>query len=328
MFQSVSGIKNTRFIFGHSATRRFLVLIALIVQCAAPQLAQSEIIFQDDFETADKSATNADGFVWGHGRRVAVVMQDPVDGPVKVYEQAPIYEIQDATMPDGATRDWTAFNGEYSLMFNYPSVAEMEATGVEPFSEIRFDIGVPRRELWISFMLKVPPNYNHSPAINNKLFTIWMDGYLQSGEGTTLLVQYWPDQAGGAYLHWQRSSNFDTVNTVQTYDDFLHYPTDQGRWMQLVIHLKASSTNAKSDGKIGIWRRWDGDSLFTNIADWNGIVPVPESDPIGWKAGYIMGWANKGFEVETEWQIDNFILSTTSLITGASKPLPPTLEEG
>lgn len=283
------------------------------------QSVQSGIIFQDGFESADMSGVsgiNTNGFSWHGNNNTSVITQDPADGPVAVYNNKVIYNPHPSTYENGTPRDWTAFEGAHSLRVRYAPLRE--------WSEQRYDIGTAQKDLWISFMLKVPPTYNHSPAINNKLFTIWMDGYLQAGEGTTLLLQYWPDE-NGSYLHWQRSSNSDTVNSGGALPHLIDTPADQGRWMQLVIHVKASSSNATSDGKIGIWRRWDGETSYTNFLDWTGVVPVPSGGPQGWKAGYLMGWVNQGFAVETEWQIDDFILSDTSLLTAdTAAPNPPT----
>lgn len=167
--------------------------------------------------------------------------------------------------------------------------------------------------------------------MHNKLLAIWQDGYIQSGEGTNFVWNYWPEyensvRTGDSYLDGEFSTNFASIQggLPEYHEGFLKGTADAGRWMKLVFHVKVSSTNTTPDGKAVAWRRWDGDSEFTKISDWTGIVKTPTNGPDGFKAGYLLGWASAGIAVQTEFQIDNFTLSTTSLITNLTTPRPPT----
>jgi hypothetical protein len=111
---------------------------------------------------------------------------------------------------------------------------------------------------------------------------------------------------------------------------FISVPADRGRWMQLVFHIKASSSNTSDDGILEMWRRWEGGSFKKLHEMTDAIMPVPIGGPNGWTAGYLMGNTHGYFE-DTEWLIDNFIISDTPLdaypnvVTVEVAPKPPSI---
>ena len=287
----------------------FAIYMATLSLTAAPIHAQ-EVLFEDSFESGDMSATNTEGFSWAQPNRTSIVFHDEEDGPVAIYNGTEIYNIHDAIMPDGTVRDWHAFDGNNSLRFRYPAG--------ENWAEQRFELGTPLRDVWIGFWLRVPTNYKH-PIVsksNNKLFAIWMDGYSTAGDGPTVVWGPWSDGAEGSTVAggWSEGGNTVTGSQIPP-APFITYPDDQGRWMHLIFHLQAATNETSNDGVIQMYRKWDGDSSYSQIHNiTNANIPSPPGGPNGWASGYILGWANATYEEDTEWLVDNFVISKTSLI--------------
>ncbi len=281
-----------------------------------PVSGKTQILIMDKFETLDMSATNSDGFVWRNNNRTSVVTHNAIDGPVAVYNNGNIYNIADPVMPDGTIRDWTAFDGDYSLRFRY-------AAG-QPWAEQRFKIGAAYQEIWVSFMARVPTNFSHAGAGNAKLFAIWMDGYSQAGDGATAFWNYWNDGTDGSQVSVTWTEGEFTASVSQTqFVPFIDLATDKGRWMELVFKVKAATNRTSEDGTLDLWRRWDGDTDYEHLHSVQNVDMPPSPDlgnvdGAGWSNGYLMGWANDGFAVDTEWLFDNFTLSETSLLESRS----------
>jgi len=259
------------------------------------------VLLFDGFETADMSATNRDGFTWEQNNRTSVVTMAP--GPKVAWNNG----RKDVPGPEGA--DWTAYDGKHALRFRYPAG--------EAWSEQRFRLGRGYPELWIGFWLRVPKNFVHgnkNPS-NNKFFALWMDGYSQHGKGPTIVWNFWRQEDGSSrftFSHSARKSHHGRA------DDFLVPRRDQGRWMQIVLYARMSSSPQASDGEARIWRRWKGEDKFTMISETvgHGFHP-PERGPNGWAAGYILGWANAAYAEDTEWLLDAFTVSEKSLLTAS-----------
>ena len=141
------------------------------------------------------------------------------------------------------------------------------------------------------------------------------------------------DQAGVSQFNTQDwgGSPSSSIDVRLLYDNadgvggagttFPNYVTvaDQGRWMHVVYYMRASTGGGATDGQISWYRKWDGDANYTTIDDLDNIeVPVGTASLAagydGWGSGYLMGYANAPYDVETEWLIDDFNMSTTSLL--------------
>ncbi|HFD31798.1 MAG TPA: hypothetical protein ENJ28_03660 [Gammaproteobacteria bacterium] len=273
-------------------------------------------IFSDSFEAGDMSTTNADGFSWGKNNKTSIVTQHPKDGPVALYNNKPIYKIHSATTPDGAIKNWVAKDGKNSLRFHY--------SAGESWAEQRFNLGKEQPEIWVSFWLRVPTNFKHNITgkDNNKLFAIYMDGYERMGQGTTSVWEFWPDKSGGSVIAQRYRNEANRYNSGhKNYTSFIKYPDDQGRWMQLVFHIKAETTNNANNGVMQLWRKWEGEK-FIQLHDWNNLdLHTPTATP-GFLHGYVMGWSNPTYLADTDWLMDNFNLSTTPF-DFLVKPNPP-----
>ena len=113
---------------------------------------------------------------------------------------------------------------------------------------------------------------------------------------------------------------------MEQHTAFIDSANDRGRWMQMVIHLVAETSDGASDGVIQTWRRWENESDFTKLHDSNNRrLRIPPDGPNGFSAGYLMGWANGTYSESTFWLIDDFTIANTSLLTISSKSpaIPP-----
>jgi hypothetical protein len=202
-------------------------------------------------------------------------------------------------------------NGKYSLKFNYAAAA---ADG-DSFSEQRFDLGALYKELWFDFDLYVPSNFTHrdSPGTdNNKFFRLWGVTYDEAekvgasfwpqGDGYSLVQADW-DLGGGPGPNGAIARNFISSS-------------DRGNWMNVKIHIIAATSAAP--GTLQIWKNG------TLVIDNSGIVKnYSGSKPNAYRYGYFLGWSNSGFNTETNFFIDNLVISTESIATNPTNPTNP-----
>lgn len=273
--------------------------------------AYGEPLIVESFESGDMSATNAAGFDWGRNNKTSVVTADAA-----VYNNGEI----DVAKPSG--RDWEPHDGLHSLRFRYPAGSNM--------TEQRFDLGSAYTNLWYKYWLRVPINYTHNTSMpsNNKFFATWMDGYSKAGDGPTVFWNLLSNQEGGSNIAVSYSEGgYSIAGGQRQSTPFISVPEDRGRWMEIVIHVKASSPTQA--GTIELWRRWENEASFTQIhLIEDAYLKIPSQGPMGWREGYIMGWANAPYRVNTEWLLDEFTVSTDSLLSIESvstKPNAPRL---
>lgn len=247
---------------------------------AAEPAKEAGVIFHDSFESGDLSKQGEAGFKWTHDNRTAVITASNRDGQP----------------PEAAT-------GEHALRFRYVAGQAM--------SEQRFELGEAYPEIWMRFALRVPTNYAHPESgKNQKLFRIWMDDYTPVFSKAGMEFRAAGDD-GDSYFYMKAGHNFRDRDRAP----FIDVPGDRGRWMQLVIHLKVNSAPGAEDSVFQVWRRWAGEGNFTKTHDKRDFnIDVPEDGSRGFTHGYLMGWANSAYPEDTEWLLDDFTLSTESLL--------------
>ena len=265
-------------------------------------------LLEDGWESGDMSTTNSDGFSWGANNRTSIVTMNAACStpgqPVAIYNNNVICN----EVPGS---DWTAKTGDNSLRVRYPADTS--------WAEQRFDLGVAQRELWCRYWIRVPTNFKHRSGTgsgpNQKWFIMWMDFYEGAGDGSTVYWQTWADGSNGSTIAINHTDgNFSGSGGTFGNTAFISYPDDQGRWMQCVYRLVTETSPGAGNGILQFWRKWEGGS-FVQIHSFSGLtLAVPDAGPDGWKVGYLMGWSSPLYDVETEWLIDDFALSTESLL--------------
>jgi hypothetical protein len=268
----------------------------------------ADIRYFDDFESARMDSitilalpSNLDGFTWSSNKLSNLVRDewdfDPPGGRM-VWSNG----VTDVFV----SRDWRTKSGRHSLRFFYPAGEE--------WSEQRFALGVALKEVWFRYWLRVPVNYVHTTG-NNKFFALWMDAY--SGQGPIVFWQLMPtDGTISTIRHSQVAigGGPDVGGTVEP--AFIRIPEDRGRWMQVVFRIIAATERGSNDGVVEMWRRWEDEPDFTKFHEkTDADIGPPPNGPDGWKGGYLMGWANGVYPENTEFLLDDFTVSTTSLLS-------------
>jgi hypothetical protein len=207
-----------------------------------------------------------------------------------------------------------AKTGNYSLRALYEAGKYM--------TEQRFHLNKNYTDLWIGYWIRVPDNFYHG-RLNNKFLSVWPETYDTRG---TVTWQTRPSGSGGAVLVYQDGGVTDNENDGKP---FISVPGDRGRWMHVVAHVKSASSSTAKDGVIQFFRRWNGESSYTKIHEkLNANTWESGASAQGISHGFLMGWANDAYDQNTEWFIDDFTLSETSLLTAQADviiPKPPTL---
>lgn len=295
--------------------RRFgsVTAISVAILFNSP-LTSAATILADSFESKTLSApgspspaVNTSGFSWG-GTNYTSVVGVVNNLATRVFNGSVINEIV-----QGA--DFTCFSSTYCLRFRYPAGGDI--------AEQRFNLGTAQRDVWFRYWVRVPKNYTHgarSPS-NHKFFALWMDAY--EGNAPLLIWEFWGTGNGGSTLgfHFRPTGGSDGPHLDQK--PFISVPADRGRWMQVVIHAKASTSSGSNDGVIQLWRRWSNETSFTQLHNYTtaNFSPVANS---GWRYGYLMGWANAPYAEETEWLIDDMTIANESLLAVSGSQTPPT----
>jgi hypothetical protein len=269
-------------------------------------------IVVDGFESGDFSSPGYPEFGWSNGSTARNIVSMTAGGdPVSVFTSVP-----DGTVYAGDPRDWTANSGDNSLRVRYVAGQNWQE---QDFSWP----GAPLTEMWLAFDLRVPVNFDHQPSSNpdarlmnnNKLLRV----YTGSG-GTTVGLSFrrttreLADGPGNSYYFGKVFSDpangGDFGNTP-----FITIPSDRGRWMRIILRAKLSSTDTAKDGIFQVWRKWENEANFTLEMD--RLDYMPPSQVVGeegFNTGYIMGYANATYAVDTEFLIDNFVISADPLI--------------
>jgi hypothetical protein len=278
----------------------------------------ADIVLHEDFESGNMSnTTNSDGFRWSGNNRTSVVTIDP-DCDVWPYGTSVAVYNNGAICNEnlGVGSDWEAKNGKNSLRFRYPAGEE--------WTEQRWSSGVGYRTLWVAYWVRVPSNFTRTNTIggtsNNKW--IWFgQGAKQDVYSINNSANVWVrDLKNGDNIN----VDFQYINpkdgnyaTTSSYSNFIT-TADQGRWMHIVYQLKMSSVNGAGDGALVMYRKWEDEGAYTKIiSDENIDLHSGSVGLEGFAGGYLFGYANGTYAVDTDWLLDDFLISDTSLF---SKP--------
>lgn len=199
----------------------------------------------------------------------------------------------------------------------------------DAFSELRFDLGKLYPELWMQFYLYVPENYEHRDAQstdNNKFLRLWGSSY---NDNEKLGLSTWLGSSGGSQMiaDWNRQGE-GIGPKGETYSSFIT-SSDRGKWMKVRVHVIAAKS-ATTPGSIRVWKN---DELV--IDNYQIVDSYASGEPHAYRYGYLLGWSNSGFNVDTYFNIDNVIFATSSAdldgglvdseVSGDSPPNPPVI---
>ena len=203
-----------------------------------------------------------------------------------------------------------AKGGLYSLKFTYAPTDDK----TDSFSEQRFKLGKPYKEIWISYDIRIPENYYHRKtsygSSNNKGFIMLWGGDYSNPSGFKLGTEFWPDGDGSSTASVRLSGSGYDKHFWEACPKILKM-SDRGQWIKITAQLKYA-TAANRDGIFRVWKTYtDGKGeIVCNISDGEWYVPTSE----GFDNGYLLGWSNSGFNEETKFFIDNFIISEEPLM--------------
>lgn len=260
-------------------------------------LPPGPVLFSDGLETGDFLHTE-NSFSWSSPNRTSIVRDD---GYV-VNNGSP---IMTGPFPEREWENGPESAGHHAMRFRYPANDNM--------AEQRFTIGSANPEIWVSFWWRVPINFFHNSGNSNqKLSALWMDGYEGSGFGPTVTTQFRENGSGGSnltvYYYATDEGQAQRHSGEIGGGDLITTPDDRGRWMHLIWHARAATDSGTADGVIQIWRKWEGGSYSQLVDISNAAIHAPDSGPIGFQSGYVMGWANAPYSENTEFLMDDFVI--------------------
>jgi len=197
--------------------------------------------------------------------------------------------------------------GESSARFRFGGAPD----GEDSWSEARFDLGDQYEELSIKFDLYIPSNYEHRPHnngqgwTNNKFLRLWTDTYADLEKvGATMYNQFDNGNSGtGNNTYdssigndYRREASWGMSSSVTTYENFITLENDRGKWMSVVIYVKAGTDTSPTE-----FRFYKNGQLLVEDLFNNNWVPGTQ----GYQKGYLLGWANSGFTEQTNLYMDN-----------------------
>ena len=214
-------------------------------------------------------------------------------------------------------------SGAYSMKFNYAGSADLCA---DAWSEQRFQFGENLPEVWLEYYIYLPrgtegtAKFTHRKPTcsreedpngtisNNKFLALWDTAYsIDRGGSVRALLEYRRTNSaadGDSYMYGMWGTDTRTAGDYgQAGSSWDPAFTDamRGRWVQVRVHAKVADSKAAANGMIQLWV--DG-ALKINMQN---LDLAPNAGGARWfRNGYLMGWANSGFDQNTAVYIDDF----------------------
>lgn len=148
---------------------------------------------------------------------------------------------------------------------------------------------------------------------NNKLLAIWTDNYSAQGKGPTLI---WGTELDWSGSRASRDSQLtvgyavggNTVSGAAAVGSLpLITPADAGKAIDIIFHGRFSSRPGAKDGVIRSFVRKQGQTAYTRVHNITNADLDKRSDVAAalqpWRAGYLMGWANSGYDEATTFHL-------------------------
>jgi hypothetical protein len=298
-----------------------LIFAGVILGWLVPEIASARLLFEDDFSSGDLSKRNAH-FRWGGGELLFTGEgQDTID---KV------------SGPDGRRVN--------ARRFRYGTWQEQRFHLTASADEPRTPNGrsnVAHQEIWVSYWMRVPANYQHSGSggqagHNNKGWLyLWKDAYEQwhsrwkddsTVTPTSLSLHWWPtSQAPGRSLvriastryrsDWRmrEMSTCAPERRIGSSGCSAFLPSEQGQWIRYTFGMRAASSETAADGFVRVYA--NGKLIMANERLTGGGTGRQN----GFDRGYIMGYHNSGYREATTFYVTDFKIGTTAASVGIAE---------
>lgn len=230
-------------------------------------------------------------------------------------------------------------SGDYSLKFHYEGDTDEDA---DAQSEQRFAFGEEKTDLYVRYYIYFPENYEHrdvSPN-NNKIIRIWSDEEEYDGDSvkvgaslsydSEIISDLFPEGYKSGYgedVIWDYDGSNGPLYNSDWGDKWGLTSDDLGRWICFEWHF--SPDDGTGTGAHEFWV--DGVKQWGTTDHDVANAPPPRTY---FKAGYLMGWANSGYDEDTYIYIDDVVMSDSYIGPedgdgdGDGDTTPPGLEEG
>lgn len=194
-------------------------------------------------------------------------------------------------------------DGEHALRFGYngkPIDPDGDESKHRSTAIQRFDLGGGYPEIWMRYDLRVPENYHHRDAPgpdNQKFLRVYERPDL--GRGRIGGASYNPLGDGSSYLYvqWSDADHRPLSGQDRDQGSVVERPfwSHRGSWLSVGWHLRLASGPDASDGLIRLYLAGEKVAYRESIPWW--------WDGSGFGSGYLMGWANAGWEEDTDFWI-------------------------
>jgi uncharacterized protein YjdB len=214
-------------------------------------------------------------------------------------------------------------SGAYSMKFSYAGSADLCA---DAWSEQRFQFGENLPEVWLEYYIYLPKGtegtakFTHRKPVcsresdpngtvsNNKFLALWDTAYsIDKGGSVRTVLEYRRTSSaaeGDSYMYGMWGTDTRTAGDYgQPGSGWDPAFTDalRGRWVQVRVHAKVADSKAAANGMLQLWV--DG-ALKINMQN---LDLAPNAGGARWfRNGYLMGWANSGFDQNTAVYVDDF----------------------
>lgn len=260
-----------------------LMLAALALCHASPSYAAE--IFNDGFESGDLTHTD-DSTRWGAGETgsgdtITVSTDDP-------------------------------HTGTYSLKFHFDGNASLSD---DAWAEQNFILGDDYTEIYISYYIKFPSNFvvrDATGSDNNKLLVVWGDDYSTGGNHYSFYVApnifYPASRKTWVVDEWvlDCAGSTDSLVGIGDITNWSLSSLSLDEWHLFEFHFMVD------DGTDTFaWQFWADDTLRISGVEMGLLNSPCDSNYIN--AGYLMGWANSGYNEDTDIYIDDVVFATTRI---------------
>ena len=189
-------------------------------------------------------------------------------------------------------------------------------------AEQRFRLAQGASEIWIEYDFMVPVNFFHrmSTNNNNKFLALWEENYTGvAADGVTptplLAFEFRPmndspnrtGEVGSSYLYLHGEDRTGKMHGGLGNKWLSAFGSwNRGKWLKIRIHVRLATNDTTDDGLV---------ELF---ADGILVISAPNlpfhSSASGhyFRNGYLLGWSNSGYDVDTEFKVDNIKLFTSN----------------